>query len=205
MALEALYHSGGGDDFIWGMFENDSKKISGLLAVYAFFIGARRLSSEDFYDTFFKTGIYEKVAKHDRYAFKSAFLGNETEMEYGYYYNSRNARKYPEESLPELSDAVRHKIVRYFMYEIKGHDHINLVCQMVSPDDTEILDLLAGRLSSELTKNSYSYSNYLIIKLLGETRHKNFKKLYGLFREKSHYTLVSAAKLIELDILERDF
>ena len=176
-ALETLYHSNKGNDFIWDMFTEmqegflnkiikpknpKNKNISSMLYSYAFSIGAKKLDPDKFYNTFFKTNLYKDIAKYDYYAFQNAFL--------------------QDQSCPPFSK----KIARYFVENMNDYNHMSLAVRIVAPDDYETIDFLAEHLKNNLTKNSYSYVNYSILKLLGETKNKNFKKLYELYCSKNH-------------------
>jgi hypothetical protein len=187
-ALEALYRSGKGNDFIWKMFKDTQEgllskiikkpakqkkqEISKTLNYYAFMIGAKIIDHEEFYNTFFKTNLYKDIAKHDHCAFEDCFL-------------------------QENSPAFSNKIAHYFA-EMGDYTHISLACDIVLPEDKSTLNILAGHLKKNLEKNSYSYNNYEIIKKLGECKHKSFKELYELYCAKYNNNTEDAEYLQQL-------
>jgi len=77
-AITSLFYTGRGDDFIWDMFvstkagllnrilKNPKKKDAPhILQAYAFRIGMKKLSAEEFYSTFIKTDLYKGAAFFD--------------------------------------------------------------------------------------------------------------------------------------------
>ena len=164
--LDILYHTGYGNEFIWEMFRKTQQGLLGklfggkkevpvMLPVYAFTIGARRLDPETFYDTFFKTQLYQDIVKINNTLFAETFLGNS--------------------QLPFSS-----RIAGYFL----KNDDLVLAVRTVDPDDNEILNALADRLNDNLNNNVYKYVNDLIIERLGEAKYKHFAELYKLYCEK---------------------
>lgn len=172
-ALEALYYSGKGNDFIWELFtatqegflsklfmnKKKKKEPPKMLYGYAFHIGAYTLSAEEFYNVFFKTHLYKEISKEDYRAFENTFLG--------------------EGPHPAFSP----KIARYFVAHMNDY-HISLAVKIVSSDDHETLNLLAERVRANLEKNVYSTINYDILKRLSEVKHKSFQELYEVYRSK---------------------
>lgn len=175
-ALDALYHSGKGDDFIWEMFsdtqagilnkifkKSKKKDLPKTLNGYAFRIGSKTLDPDEFFNTFFKTDLYKDIAKNDYHAFYHCFLSEEEGV---------------------TKPAFSKKIARYFAENMGDHTHIDLAGKIVEPSDTGTLNILAEKLKNNLTKNVYMYCNYEILKKLGETGHKDFKELFELYKTK---------------------
>lgn len=180
-ALEALYYSGKGNDFIWQMFQDKqkgiinkilkkSKNISTILNGFAFRIGSRILDPDEFYNTFFKSNLYKNIVKIDHYAFQNCFM-------------------------QEKSPAFSRKIARYFA-EMGDYSHISMACKIVQDDDNDTLNILAEFLRTSISKNSYYSGNYEILKKLGEAKHKSFKELYELYCSKYNN---SSADIIYLE------
>ena len=170
-ALEALYLSNKAENFIWEMFaESQGGIIANLfkskrkksdypktLDVYAFYIGSEKLDSDEFYDTFFKSGLYKNIQKNDYHIFTKIFLNDENP--------------------PPFSK----KIARYFASEMGDIMHINLALRIVAPDDSGTLDALSEHLKANLKKSTYYYNTYEILKKLGECGHKSFGELFELY------------------------
>ena len=171
-ALEILYHSKKADDYIWDMF-NDSRggivnkifkrkknEFPKTLYRYAFYIGSKKLSPDDFYNMFFKSGLYKEISKLDYRVFANVFLKNE---------NS-----------PPFSG----KIARYFAEQIGDHSHINLALEIVSQNDSGTLDFIADYIKTILKKSTYYYNSFEIMKKFGEFYHHSFKELFELYCQK---------------------
>lgn len=180
-ALEALYYSAKGNDFIWQMFKDKqkgvinkvlkkSKNISTILNGFAFRIGSRILNPDEFYNTFFKSNLYKNIVKIDHYAFQNCFM-------------------------QEKSPAFSRKIACYFA-EMGDYSHISMACKIVQDDDNDTLNILAEFLRTSISKNSYCSGNYEILKKLGEAKHKSFKELYELYCSKYNN---SSADIIYLE------
>jgi hypothetical protein len=171
-ALEALYYSNKADDFIWEMFTGSrggiinkilKKKKSDYpkqLDTYAFYIGAKKLGSDDFYDMFFKSGLYKDIQKNDHRIFKEVFLKSE--------------------GSPPFSG----RIARYFADEMGDDSHINLALDIVSPNDSGTLDTISAYIKSNLKKNTYYYNIFEMLKKFGEFYHHSFKGLFELYCQK---------------------
>ena len=171
-ALETLYYSGKGNDFIWKMFTDTQggffskvfKKISKkdtpkTLYYYAFKIGSKALNPDEFYNMFFKTDLYKQIASEDGCSvFQDCFMEKD-------------------------SPAFSKKIARYFAENMNDIFHVGLAALIVTPDDSGTLDILAKCLRDYLKKNSYYYG-YDLLKRLGEAGHKEFKELYELYSAK---------------------
>ena len=167
-ALDILFRTGHGGDFIWEMFRSTQQgrlgKLFGgkkdspvMLPLYAFFIGAGRLDPEGFYDTFFKSQLYQEVIKLDRNAFEEAFL-------------------------LDGSPPYSRQVAGYFA---KSGDII-LAVRTVASKDTGTLNILADLLKDNLEKSRYGYENDFILERLGRAGSKRFAPLYRLYCEKNH-------------------
>ena len=165
-ALEILYYTGYGYDFIWEMFKNTQQSLLGkmfgrkkeypaTLPVYAFTIGASRLDAEAFYDAFFKTDLYQGIAKLNRVAFSEVFFTN-------------NAPPYSS------------RIAGYFL----KCENYNLAIRTAFANDKSTLNALADLLQNNLEKNVYGHDSDLILQRLGQVGHKQFAPLYKLYCEK---------------------
>ena len=176
-ALEAIYLSGRGEDYILKMFDGMregrlgnlfgakkkplSKEIRKPLAYYAFLVGARRFDADEFYKSFFQTGFYNDVADYDIFAFQKVFLDADNPPPYSA------------------------KIALWFFTKKKEDNfHLKLAAQTVSADDYGTLGLMVDYVATMLVKNNYSYAYYEVLKNLGEIKHRAFKDLYELLCSK---------------------
>ena len=169
-ALEALYFSDMANDFVWDMFKETQvgifdKIFKGkkkgeapkALNSYAFAIGATKLSPDEFYNMFFKTGLYKDIYKNDYHAFSNTFLDKENPLPYS------------------------QKIAHYFAQDMGDNFHRNLALRIVRSDDVATLNILAGHLRDILKKNTYYYNSYEILTKLGEYGQSDFKELFDLY------------------------
>jgi len=179
--LQILYETGYGGDFIWDMFmslqqglfgklSGGKKTLPAMLPVYAFHIGAGRLDPETFYDTFFKSQLYQDIIKLDRSAFADVFLKKDH---------------------PPFSA----RIAGYFL---NSGDYV-MASRTAFSGDAHILNALAGRLQENLDKNKYGYEDDFILERLGRAGHKRFAPLFKLYCERNRGTIAfreSLAKFI---------
>lgn len=168
-ALDVLYHSNKADDYIWDMF-NDCRggiinkifkrkknEFPKTLDLYAFYIGSKKLVPDEFYNMFFKSGLYKEILKLDYRVFTNVYLKSENP--------------------PQFSG----KIARYFAEQMGDGTHINLALEIVSPDDSGTLDVISAYIKTNLKKSTYYYGGFEIMKKFGEFYHHSFEELFELY------------------------
>lgn len=153
-------------DYTWKYFldhfdEMKSKKWKpDTIAVHAFEIGIEKLGSEEFFDTFIESGIYDKIAGITSGLFQNTF------------------RIYTENPVP-----FSRRFASYFL-EARRSD-IYLTMATLHPDDKETLKKVI-KVFKDTIKSDY-YRSYVILSYLGRKNHPDYKELFELYKEKSPY------------------
>ena len=166
-ALIILFDSGQGNDFVFDLFlrSDEKEKKEMPLAQYAFTIGASRMDAEDFYDLFFKTGVYKSITKDSKYFFRYTFQTNDG----------------------SLKRPISRRMAGYLAREMK--DFI-LASQLIFEDDHETMELLVARLKKTIdaqTIATHLSEELSILSCMGKRKHKDFKKMHDQLIEKCHF------------------